>query len=254
MLTIILAVEYDGTDYFGWQLQADKRTVQGELNRAVQKAFCKNYQIIGSGRTDTGVHSSGQIAHFVCDEEPKIPRHKVKLAINQKLPKNIRVRNLWFSELDFHSRFDAIMREYKYRFCRRPSVFSQRWTAAITYQLDVELLYESANLFLGQHNFLTFSKTNSTNSDYVCNVKKCEWTRQANGIYELTIIADRYVYGMVRALVGAMVDVARHWRTLQDIEFAIYTQDRTLKSALAPATGLNLHRIYYKEPFNDIIS
>ena len=93
-MIIILLIEYDGTDYFGWQIQPDRRTIQGELNSAIKKAFGFDYQVVGAGRTDTGVHSTGQIAHFVLEEETKIPRHKVRFALNQKLPDNIRVRRL----------------------------------------------------------------------------------------------------------------------------------------------------------------
>jgi tRNA pseudouridine38-40 synthase len=253
MQTIILCVEYDGTDYYGWQVQSDRKTIQGELNRAVRKVFGKEWQVIGAGRTDTGVHSSGQIAHFVCDERLKIPRSKVILALNQKLPNNIRIKRLWFTDLEFHSRFDADLREYRYKFSRHPSVFERRFTTFLPYKLDIPLLHKSAEVFLGKHSFFTFSKANSSNGDYVCDIKQCHWQQNDSDSYELTIIADRYVYGMVRALVGAMIDVARHKRTISEIETALNASDRNLQSSLAPAYGLNLHRIYYPPPF-DIIA
>jgi len=259
MLTIILCVEYDGTDYFGWQSQPNKKTIQDELNYAIRKALGFDYVVNGAGRTDAGVHSTGQIAHFICEEEPMlskihgIPRHKVKLAINQKLSKNIRVKRLWFSELEFHSRFDAVMREYRYRFSRRPSVFNQRFTTFFPYKMDLELLFNSAEIFLGKNNFYTFSKTNSTNSDYCCEIIKCQWQQIADSSFELTVIADRFVYGMVRAMVGAMIDIARTKRTVDEISFALKNQNRELASPLAPSTGLNLHRIYYEKPFEIIV-
>lgn len=253
MLTIIMCIEYDGTDYAGWQIQPDKKTIQGELIRAIRIATGKEYIVYGAGRTDTGVHSSGQIAHFVCDEEPKIPRHKVKLAINQKLPKNIRVKRLWFSELEFHSRFDAIMREYRYRFSRNPSVFNRRFTTFFPYQMDIELLFKSADIFLGKNNFYTFSKSNSSNSDYICDIQHCSWQQTDDTSYELSIIADRFVYGMVRSIVGAMIDVARQKRGLDEISYALKNPDRALASPFAPSTGLDLFRIYYKSPFEFIM-
>jgi tRNA pseudouridine38-40 synthase len=249
-MTIILCIEYDGTDYFGFQSQPDRKTIQGELNKAIKKAFNAEYQVIGAGRTDSGVHSSGQIAHFVVDKPLQIPLHKVIKAINQKLPHNIRVKRLWFSELEFHSRFDAQYREYRYRFSRHPSVFNRRYTTFFPYKLDIPLLHNSAKLFLGQHNFYTFSKSNSTNGDYHCTIYKCEWKQSDNDNYELIIVADRYVYGMVRAIVGTMIDVARHKRVIDTIENCFHTPDRRLSSSLAPATGLDLYRIYYKSPFD----
>ena len=248
MLTIIMCLEYDGTDYAGWQIQPNKKTIQGELMRAIRIATGEEYIVNGAGRTDTGVHSSGQIAHFVC-QEPKIPRHKVKLAINQKLPKNIRVKRLWFSELEFHSRFDAVMREYRYRFSRRPSVFNQRFTTFFPYKMDLELLFQSTEIFLGKNNFYTFSKSNSSSGDYICDVKKCLWQQIDDSSFELSIIADRFVYGMVRAIVGAMIDITRHKRTSEEIITALQTPTRDLASPFAPSVGLDLYRIYYAAPF-----
>ena len=252
MNTIIMCVEYDGTDYLGWQVQSNQKTIQGELNQAIKKAFNEEYCVIGAGRTDTGVHSSGQICHFNYDEI-KVPRHKIRLAINQKLPLDIRVKRLWFTDLDFHSRFDADLREYRYRFSRHTSVFSRRWTTFIPFQLDIDLLYQSAKLFEGRHNFFTFSKNHSQIPDYYCDVKKCEWMMKNEDNFELSIIADRFVYGMVRALVGTMLDVARHKRTLDSITEALNTQDRFLCSSFAPAFGLDLYRVCYKPPFDCII-
>jgi len=252
MNTIIMCVEYDGTDYFGWQIQSNQKTIQGELNRAVRKAFNENYFVIGAGRTDAGVHSTGQICHFNYDEI-KVPRHKIRRAINQKLPLDIRVKRLWFTDLEFHSRFDADLREYRYRFSRHTSVFNRRFTTFVPYQLDLDLLYATAKLFVGKHNFFSFSKNHSQIPDYFCDVKKCEWIMKNENDFELSIIADRFVYGMVRGLVGTMIDVARHNRKLDNIIEALETTDRSLCSSLAPSFGLDLYKIYYKSPFDCLV-
>lgn len=252
-MTIILLLEYDGTNYYGWQIQNAQRTIQGELNKAVRKAFNKPYQVVGAGRTDAGVHSSGMVAHIEFDDdEIKIPRHKVRLALNKFLPIDIRIKRLWFSSIPFHSRFDVEAREYRYRFSRYPSVFKRRYSAFIPYNLDVEKLFECCKFFLGKHNFHTFSKNHSDVLDYFCEVQKCEWVRINETDFELSIIADRYVYGMVRAIVGMMLEVARNKKTFEDINNALTTEDRSLQAPLAPAEGLDLHRIYYKEPFDMI--
>ena len=252
MNTIIMCVEYDGTDYFGWQIQPNKKTIQGELNRAVKKAFNEEYNVIGAGRTDAGVHSSGQICHFNYDEI-KVPRHKIRRAINQKLPLDIRIKRLWFSDLEFHSRFDADCREYRYRFSRYTSVFNRRFTTFFPYQLDVDLLHSCANLFVGRHNFFSFSKNHYQFFDYYCEVKKCEWKMKNEDSFELSIIADRFIYGMVRGLVGTMIDVARHKRNIDSVIEALQKQDRKLCSSLASAFGLDLYRIYYKPPFECLV-
>ena len=252
MNTIIMCVEYDGTNYFGWQVQANQKTIQGMLNYAIKKAFNKNYSVVGAGRTDAGVHSSGQICHFNYDEI-KVPKHKIRLAINQKLPLDIRVKRLWFTDLEFHSRFDADLREYRYRFSRHTSVFNRRFTTFIPYQLDINLLHKSAKLFEGKHNFFSFSKNHSQIPDYYCDVRKCEWIMKDENCFELSIIADRFVYGMVRGLVGTMIDVARNKRSLESIHTALEKQDRGLCSSLAPSFGLDLYRIYYKPPFDCLL-
>ena len=251
MLTIIMCIEYDGTDYCGWQIQLNKKTIQGELTKAIKKATGNEYTPIGAGRTDTGVHSTGQIAHFQFDENQlKLPKNKIILAINQKLPKNIRVKKLWITDLEFHSRYDAVMREYRYRFSRRPSVFHQRFTTFFPYKMDLDLLFKSAEIFIGKHNFYSFSKSNSSNENYICDVKKCIWQQTDEFGFELSVIADRYVYGMVRAIVGAMIDIARNKRKFEDIVNTLQSQNRTLASPFAPPVGLDLFRIYYKSPFD----
>ena len=114
------------------------------------------------------------------------------------------------------------------------------------------MLFRSAVIFIGEHNFFTFSKTNSSNGDYICNVDRCFWVQKGDNIFELTIVADRFVYGMVRAVVGAMLDVSRGKRTIESVEEALSIPDRLLASSLAPANGLDLYKIYYNYPFDCI--
>jgi tRNA pseudouridine38-40 synthase len=253
MLTLIMQIEYDGTDFYGWQMQKNTRTVQGVLLKNLKKIFDLEDNIVGSGRTDTGVHSSGQIAHCVLKRMPSIPEHKFVLGINSFLPPDVKVCKAIISEIPFHARFDAIAREYKYNLHLEQSVFHRRFSTFYKYPINAKNLFSSAELFLGSHDFTTFSKRNESTTNHVCDVQKCYWEEFGNGNFQLTIKANRFVYGMVRFLVGAMLDVAREKRSAENIYRALEAKDRVLNSNSVPAQGLNLYKIYYPDDINRLI-
>ncbi len=248
-MTIILSIEYDGTNYSGWQIQENADTVQGKINGAISQIFGLPLETIGAGRTDAGVHAKSQIAHFICGSPKITNRNKLILAINSFLPDDIRINNAWFTETDFHSRYDAIAREYKYRFCLKKTVFTRFFVAYLPYKIDEQLLFEAANIFIGKHNFRTFSKLNRDTKNYFCDVTVCNWLRLDETNFELTIKADRFVYGMVRSLVGVMFDIARGKRSLSEVKESLFTGEKKYISPLANACGLTLHKIYYPEHF-----
>lgn len=254
--TLILKIEYDGTDYAGWQRQKNATSIQSEIERGIYEITGAKLIVIGAGRTDAGVHSRGQVANCKLNEDFSIPEHKIPNAINSKLRPDIRIKRAMIADFHFNARFDAIAREYSYSIIREDSVFSRRFTTRIKYPFSFDKLEESAQIFKGIHDFTTFSKHNPDTKNSVCNVKDCQWRVNSDianktDVFQLKIIADRFIYGMVRSLAGAMLDVARNKRTLEDLSSALLKRDRRLSSPLAPPEGLILEGVYYPERFND---
>lgn len=252
MRTLLLRVEYDGTNFGGWQFQLNASSIQGELEKAWRNLTRLDTRIVGAGRTDAGVHSRGQIAHVKLPDDFRIPDHKIALAMNSRLPKSIRITATQITDQDIQARFDAISREYSYTISTDQSVFNRHFAWHVNYKFDHELLAQAATAFLGKHNFTTFSKNNVDTKSYLCDLQICSWTEIDNGL-RLRIQADRFVYGMVRALVGTMMDVATHKRTISNIIESLHLADRSLGSTLAPPQGLVLEKIGYQSELNVII-
>ncbi len=245
-MTIILLVEYDGTNYAGWQTQQNSNTVQEKLNIAIRSILHnENIKTVAAGRTDAGVHAGGQVVHFVCKQFP-VKENKIPFAINTFLPNDIRVKKAIITESSFHARFDAVAREYIYQLSTCNSVFNRFYSWSVPYKIDENLLLESANVFIGKHDFTTFSKLNKNINNYICNIEICKWLITNKNNFKLIIKADRFVYGMVRALVGAMLEVSRNKRTIEELSFALANRDRKYIAPLAAAHGLILNKIYYQ--------
>lgn len=253
---IALLLEYDGSNYAGWQRQANAETVQSVIESAFLALTGAECTVIGSGRTDAGVHGRGQVAHVDIPRSNSIPEEKFVRAINAHLPQTIRIRAARFLESDspnaFHARFHAVRREYRYTILQEYSVFRARYAWHVRAPFDAALLQYSANIFVGKHNFTTFSKHNPDTENYVCNIETSLWNEVERGVWQFTIAADRFVYGMVRSIVGASIDAACGKRTLNDLTDALRAEDRALGSPLAPAQGLILWRVNYPhDPFQD---
>jgi len=260
-----LLVEYDGTDYAGWQWQPSGVSVQQRLEEAVSAITGVPCTVVGSGRTDAGVHGFGQVAHVDVPASCRIPVDKATRAFNAGLPPDIRIRAVRHVPNHFHARFDAVRREYRYRIALEHSVFCHRymWQPNInSATFNAAQLQACADIFLGEHDFTTFSKRNTDTERYVCRVERAVWSSSRDEtalpthalLYEFSIAADRYVYGMVRSLVGTMVDVALGKRSLDDVGDALRSCDRSRNSMLAPACGLTLWRVDYPEPLFEPLS
>jgi len=250
--TLVLKVQYDGTNYAGWQIQPVSISIQEKLEFALLKLFKKEVKVIGSGRTDAGVHALGQIASINIDFDIRIPENKILGAINGYLPMDIRIKQVFILDnLDknFNARFDAEKREYIYYIIRNNNPLESRFASYISYDITIERLQEASDIFVGKYNFVTFSKVNLDTSSYICNIDKCEWTKERDDKFRLNIRSSHFVYGQVRALVGAMIDYARGKRTIDDLKTALKSENRELNSPFAPPQGLILSRIYYPERY-----
>jgi tRNA pseudouridine38-40 synthase len=254
MRRIALLIEYDGTAYAGWQRQDNALTVQEVLETAAAKILGLPTTVVGSGRTDAGVHGRGQVAHLDAPLLCRIDGGSFARALNSCLPRDVRIRASAAVGERFQARFDAIRREYLYTVVlqQQHSVFHNRFAWSLRSRFDAGLVQAAADIFLGTHDFTTFSKMNASTEHYRCVIQKAAWREVESGVWQFHIIADHFVYGMVRSLVGAMVDVGNGRRTLADIGSALALCDRSQNSALAPSAGLVLWRVHYhrhNDPF-----
>ncbi|MCO5252627.1 MAG: tRNA pseudouridine(38-40) synthase TruA [Candidatus Kapabacteria bacterium] len=243
---LIFEIEYDGTNYSGWQRQKNAITIQGEIERAFREITGREISLTGAGRTDAGVHARAQIAHTEIGDELGIAAGQLPLALNSKLNYDIRIKRIVFSVEKFHARFDAIAREYSYTIVTRYSVFDRHFCTHIRYPIDIDLLLQSAELFLVKDDFTTFSKRNSDIINNVCDVTVSKWDVVDENTLKYTVRANHFLYGMVRSLVGTMLDISRGKRDAAEIATALSCRDRSLQSPLVDARGLILEKIFYK--------
>jgi len=245
---IRLTVDYDGTQYAGWQMQTDQRTIQGELTEAIYRTTGQRVNLIGAGRTDAGVHALGQVANFRIEHRLEPARYKQ--AVNFHLPDDVHVRESVDVPLEFHARFDARFRRYRYLIDAEPSAVHRhfRWHQE---DLDQELLCRAASLVPGEHDFAPFCVTASRKDSNVCRVGSSRW-RSVGSLLVYEIRADRFLHGMVRSLVGAMVNLARIRRdrhpenlTLSRFRDILLAPSEIRVVFTAPAHGLYLVSVGY---------
>lgn len=248
-MTLILEIEYDGTDFCGWQIQPNGRTVMEDIEKAIAKVFGKDVRLVGAGRTDAGVHGKSMIASSILSFIPRVEEAKAANAINSQLSQDVRIKKAVYYGGRFHARFDAVAREYSYHLLRSVSVFHRKYAYNCTLPIDEEILFKSAELFLGKRDFTTFSKVNPSIKKNVCDVQICYWEKVSANYYILHIKADHFLYGMVRSLTGAMLEASRNYKTLEELQSALESCDRSNNSVLAPAHGLFFEKAFYPENF-----
>jgi len=239
-----LHIEYDGTDWHGWQSQPDDATVQDAIEHALQTALRKPVSITGSGRTDAGVHARGQIAHMTIDKD--IDSHRLMGSLNGLLPKSVAIRAIECVRDDFHARYDARLRRYTYRICSVPVAIGRHYHWYLTPELDVDEMNRAAQDLIGTHNFSVFCRTNSETRNRVCTVMKACWNRTDvahTWIFEIT--ANRFLHGMVRSIVGTLVEIGNGKRSSDCVPDLIACKDRREAGFAAPACGLTLEEVLY---------
>ncbi|MBK6418197.1 MAG: tRNA pseudouridine(38-40) synthase TruA [Ignavibacteria bacterium] len=251
MNSLALLLEYEGTNYVGWQNQPNGQSVQQMIENAIVDTFGVDQQIVGSGRTDSGVHARGQVAHVHLPEgSHRIPMDKVHVALNTHLPRDIRVRAACGVTEEFHARFDAVSREYIYVITKQASVFSRTfaWTPELPF--DAARFAEATHVFEGLHDFTAISKHNPSTGSYMCNVESCRVEEHADR-FLVRIRADRFVYGMCRAIIGTAMTVARGKIEYSDAETLLASGVRSGQAPLAPPQGLVLNHVRYRNGIFD---
>lgn len=247
-----LLLQYDGTDFHGWQVQDGQRTVQGELERTISFLEDANdVKVIGSGRTDAGVHAEGQVANVRLNRA-FMPDH-LRMAINGNSRRDVRVVSVERMPDEFHARFSAKTKHYVYRVVNAP-VLSPFWLRYAHHEarfLDVARMNEAARFFLGEHDWTAFSAARSDVENRVRTIKSFTvesfWDARSNSsVIEFRISANGFLRYMVRSIVGTMLEVGRGEKDSATIQTAIVSGDRDLAGKTAPANGLTLHKVEYE--------
>lgn len=238
-----IEISYKGTDFIGWQRQLKGRSVQQTLEEAMATILRQPVELVGSSRTDAGVHAEQQFAHFDC-EVPVADPEKLVYRLNSILPFDLAVRRIFPVEEEVHARFDATHRRYEYRIIRHKNPFLINQAYQFRLKLDLGTLNAAAALLLQFNDFESFSKVHTDVKTFLCTITTAEW-REEGGTLVFNIQANRFLRGMVRALVGTLLDVGTGKQSVADFERIILAKNRQYAGAQAPAHGLFLVEVGY---------
>jgi len=240
-----LIVEYDGTDYCGWQRQLNGPSVQQTLEETLSRLTGENVACTGSSRTDAGVHAVGLCVHF--DSATRIPPEKIAFALNTMLPDDIRVRESGLARENFHARYAACGKVYRYTFYnhRHDCAVGRQYMAHVPLKLNEALMNEEAQDLLGTHDFAAFAASGSVVKSTVRTIYKAEVVRSGD-VVTLTIMGDGFLYNMVRIIAGTLMEIGTGKRGRGAFRKAIEHGDRLCLGQTAPAKGLMLMRVLYE--------
>jgi len=243
-----LTIAYDGTRYSGWQVQPNGVSIQSIIESALSTILKENSRIVGSGRTDAGVHALGQVAHFFCGAP--FDQKKLLLSLNGLLPIDIRAIDVQPVAGNFHARYSAKAKTYRYhlQFKEKQNPFKRLYSYHLPYPIDLQQLRRGAKLMLGTHDFTSFANQahrGSASHDAVRTLKRLDLFEEEDGIY-LELEGDGFLYKMVRNIVGTLLDCARGKIEPDQIPLIFEKKDRKAAAACAPAHGLFLVKVSYE--------
>jgi len=240
-----LIIEYDGSRYHGWQRQKEDRSIQGEIETALKTMTAGRVTLIGSGRTDAGVHAQGQVANFKCDTS--LEPDALMNALNSLLEDDIVIKVCEPVSTSFHARYDAKSKVYHYRILNRPlpAAIGRQYTWFIRKTLNDEAMRAAIDLIIGRHDFKAFEGTGSARQHTTRHIYSAELTEQDSGLLVFQIEADGFLRYMVRNIVGTLVDVGLEKLTPHDFKRILDSKDRSQAGATAPAQGLMLMEVKY---------
>ena len=243
-MRFFIDISYDGTDFHGWQKQPNAITIQEVIEGCFEKIFGRHIELVGAGRTDTGVHAKQLLIHF--DTDDKFDSEQLVYKLNRMLPASIAVNKIFRVNDEAHARFDAVSREYHYQMslCKNP--FHQAYYAFCPYHLDLEKMNAACTILKSHRNFQSFSKVKTDAKTYICKIEKAEWVKDGDKLI-FTIIADRFLRNMVRAIVGTLIEVGRSRLSLSEFEAVIKHKNRSEAGTSVAAKGLFLYKIDYPD-------
>ncbi|MEX2379459.1 MAG: tRNA pseudouridine(38-40) synthase TruA [Vicingaceae bacterium] len=233
---------FDGTPFHGWQAQPNAPSVQEEVEKALKILMQAELNVVGAGRTDTGVHAEEMAFHFDCEES--LDKQTFLHRMNSLLPKSIALYDLKAVKSDFHARFDASSRTYRYLICQQKNPFFLNRAYQFNQELDVNAMNRAAAELLGTHDFSCFSKAHTQTFTNNCELSHAEW-RQEGHLLVFQISANRFLRNMVRAIVGTLIEVGMGKRKGKEMKALIESKNRSNAGSSVPAAGLYLHKIEY---------
>ncbi|MCK9280298.1 MAG: tRNA pseudouridine(38-40) synthase TruA [Melioribacteraceae bacterium] len=239
-----LTIQYEGTNYCGWQSQINAKSIQSEITEAIKTVLRTEINLIGSGRTDTGVHALGQVANFKVDQ--KLDQEKFRYSLNCILPGAISVVNVEEVDEDFHSRFDAKERKYLYIISKFKSPFYKNYSYYYPFhkKLSIRELNKLSQELIGEKDFSSFSRKNPDLNNFNCTIKKAYWKENKEFIY-FVISANRFLHGMVRAITGTLLEINKTGGDSCQLVGIISQKDRAKAGESIPAKGLFLYKVEY---------
>lgn len=247
MKRIRLVVAYDGTQYHGWQIQPGAVTIESVLNEALTQLMREPIQVIGASRTDSGVHARGNVAVF--DTESQMPPDKICMALNQRLPEDIRVQVSEEVPSDWHPRKCTCVKTYEYRILnRRIEMPMQRFYSHFCYfNLDLDKMRQAAGLLTGEHDFKSFCSVRTQVTDTVRTIYSIEVKRDEEDMIRIRVTGSGFLYNMVRIIAGTLMAVGMGQMAPEDMEGILEARDRRAAGPTAPARGLTLIRMEYDD-------
>ncbi|MBP1653648.1 MAG: truA [Bacteroidetes bacterium] len=245
-----LTIEYDGTRYSGWQIQKTSRTVQGEIQQALTRALgTSEVELQGSGRTDAGVHALGQVAHL--ELKSSVPPDVLRLKLNDGLPQDIHIRRVEPVNPRFHARHHAVARSYLYQISRRRTAFGKKYVWWIKDPLDVPPMQAAARVFLGRHDFRSFTDDEPDAKSTIVQIDRCAVVDDG-AILLFHVRGSHFLWKMVRRMVGTLAGIGRGSITADQVQAWLSAPSDAPAKHTAPPSGLFLERVYYEgESFID---
>jgi len=242
MFNYKLSIQYDGTNYAGWQIQENALSIQAVISNSIKQILQEDISLIGAGRTDAGVHALGQVANFSVKQQ--LDFSKFKYSLNSVLPKEISISDIESVDEGFHSRFSAKKRSYIYLISNQKSPFFESFSYTYYSELKPEKLNELSATLIGTHDFTSFSKINPEVQNKICQVYEARWRRQKN-LLIFYIEANRFLYGMVRAVVGSLLKAYSLEEGANYLKNIFDQKDRSAAADAVPAKGLFLYKVKY---------
>lgn len=235
-------LEYDGTDFHGWQRQPGLRTIQGTVEDVLEQVLRERVAVNGAGRTDAGVHAIGQVCNFTADT-PRIPR-EIGGALASLLPEDIQVHLVEEADPGFHARFSATGRRYVYYIRTEPSAIWRRYAHVVSFDLDLDAMRDAATRLAGERDFAAFTPIRSTDVPTVCDLREIS-IENKDEVIAVTLRADHFLHHMVRVVVGTLLEIGRGRMAPERIETILCKKDRTAAGPTVPPNGLFLVEVEY---------